>query len=68
MVTVLGAGERSSSILGGWVQQANGDLVKALRFYRLRPNDDENYANASQNMALAVEMASRAATEIPRRA
>jgi hypothetical protein len=66
VVTGLGAGGRSSSILGGWVRQANGDVVKALRFYRLRPNDDENYANTGQNMALAVEMARQAATEIPR--
>jgi hypothetical protein len=31
---------------------------------RLRPNDDENYANPEQNQALAVQMATRAARKL----
>jgi hypothetical protein len=65
IVTGLGAGGRSSSILESWVRKANGNLVRGLLLYRLRPNDDDNYVNTSQNMALAVEMATQAASEIP---
>jgi hypothetical protein len=31
----------------------------------MRPNDDDNYVDAKQNRALAVEMATQAAREIP---
>ncbi len=43
----------------------DGDLAKALLLYRMRPNNDSNYASAEQNRALAVEMATRAAKELP---
>jgi len=46
------------------VRGANGDLVKGLLLYKMRPNDDDNYVNSKQNQALAVEMATQAAKAI----
>lgn len=65
IVTALGAGERSASILQKQVREANGNLVKALLLYKMRPNDDDNFADGEQNQVLAVEMARQAALEIP---
>jgi flavorubredoxin len=63
IITALGAGERSASIIQKQVREANGNLVKALLLYKMRPND--NYVDGEQNRALAVEMARQAAMEIP---
>ena len=38
---------------------------EALLLYRMRPNDDENHVNSRQNRALAVQMATQAAKQIP---
>jgi flavorubredoxin len=65
IITALGAGERSSAIMGRLVREANGELVNALLLYKMRPNDDDNYVNSKQNRALAVEMATQAAKDIP---
>ncbi|MDH4135340.1 MAG: hypothetical protein OEW09_01290 [Anaerolineae bacterium] len=65
IITALGAGERSTSIVEKQVREANGDLVNALLLYKMRPNDDDNYVDSKQNQALAVEMATQAAKEIP---
>ncbi len=65
IITGLGAGGRSSAIMQRLVRAANGDLLKALVLYRLRPNDDEKYVNGEQNRALAVEMATQAGREMP---
>jgi flavorubredoxin len=64
IVTGLGAGERSSKVLQGKVRDAHGYLVKSLTLYRMRPNDDDNYADGKQNQALAVEMAKQAARSL----
>jgi hypothetical protein len=64
IITGLGAGGRSNSIMQKMVRQANGVVLKALLLYRLRPNDDDNYVNGEQNRTLAVEMATQAAGEI----
>lgn len=65
IITALGAGERSTSIMEKQVREANGDLVNALLLYKMRPNDDDNYVDSQQNQALAVEMATQAAEEVP---
>lgn len=65
IITALGAGERSTAIMESLVREANGDLVNGLLLYKMRPNDDDNYVNGKQNQALAVEMATQAAKEIP---
>ncbi len=65
IITALGAGERSTAIMENLVRQANGDLVRALLLYKSRPNDDDNFVDGEQNQTLAVEMATRAAQEIP---
>ncbi len=65
IITALGAGERSTSIMEKQVREANGDLVNALLLYKMRPNDDNNYVDSKQNQALAVEMATQAAKEVP---
>jgi flavorubredoxin len=65
IITALGSGERSTAIMENLVREANGDLVKALLLYKMRPNDDDNYVNSKQNQALAVEIAAQAAKEIP---
>ena len=65
IITALGAGERSASIMESLVREANGDLVNGLLLYKMRPNDDDNYVDGNQNKALAVEMATQAAREIP---
>jgi flavorubredoxin len=64
IITGLGAGERSSAIMQDLVRGANGDLVKGLLYFRMRPNDEDNLVDAQQNRALAVEMATRAAQDI----
>ena len=64
IITGLGAGGRSRAALERQVREANGHLVKALLLYRMRPNDEENYVDSKQNQALAVEMATRAASEL----
>lgn len=64
IITALGSGERSAAIMERLVWEANGDLVKALTLYKLRPNDEDNYVDAAQNQDRAVEMAIEAATEI----
>ena len=64
IITALGAGERSASLMQKQVRDANGDLVKALLMYKMRPNDDDNFVDREQNQALAVEMAIQAALEI----
>jgi hypothetical protein len=65
IITALGAGDRSASIMQGQVREANGNLVKALLLYKRRPNDDDNFIDGEQNQALAVQMARQAALEIP---
>jgi flavorubredoxin len=65
IITALGAGEHSTSIIEKQVREANGDLVKPLLLYKMRPNDDDNYVDSQQNQALAVEMATQAAKEVP---
>ena len=65
IVTAAGAGERASSALQTQVREANGELVHALLLNRMRPNDDDNFVDARQNRALAVEMATRSAKQIP---
>lgn len=65
IITAMGAGNRSTSIMESLVREANGDLVKSLLLYKMRPNDDDNYVNGKQNRALAVEMATRAAKDVP---
>jgi flavorubredoxin len=65
ITTGMGAGKRSSSIMERLVREANGDLVKSLLLYKIRPNNDNRYVNGKQNRALAVEIATQAAKEIP---
>ncbi len=65
IITALGSGERSTAIMESLVREANGDLVKALLLYKLRPNDDNQNVNSEQNRAIAVKMATQAAKEIP---
>lgn len=65
IITAMGSGERSTSIMEKQVREANGDLVNALLLYTMRPNDDDNYVDGKQNQALAVKMAIQAAKEIP---
>jgi hypothetical protein len=64
ITTGLGSGGRSSKVLQEYVRDAHGSLVEALTFYRLRPNDDDNYANGAQNRALAVERAEESARSL----
>jgi hypothetical protein len=64
IVTGLGAGERSAKALRGDVRKAHGSLVKSLTFYRMQPNDDDNYADGKQNRALAVELAKQVAQSL----
>ena len=64
IITGLGAGGRSSKALQGAVRKAHGSLVKSLLLYRMRPNDDDNYADGRQNRALAVEMAEQVARSL----
>lgn len=65
IITGLGMGERSASIMANLVRKANGDLVTNLLLYRMRLNDDDNFVDGAQNRALAAEMATEAAREIP---
>ena len=65
IITAMGAGERSSAIMDRLVRDANGDLVCSLFLYWMRPNDDDRHVDGAQNRALAVEMATEAAKEIP---
>ena len=64
IITGLGAAERSSADIQKRVRDANGTLVKALLLYKARPNDESQQLDATQNRALAVEMATRAAIEV----
>lgn len=64
IITGLGAGGRSSAILREKVCDAHGRLVKSLILYRMRPNDDDDYADGRQNRALAIEMAKQAARSL----
>jgi hypothetical protein len=64
IITGLGAGERSANVLQRKVRDAHGSLVKSLTLYRMRPNDDDNYSDGKHNRALAVEMATQAASEL----
>lgn len=66
IISGMGAGERSASVMEKLIREANGNLVKGLLFYWMRPNDDDNYVNTDQNKALAVELAKQAGKEIPR--
>jgi len=59
IITGMGAGGRSNSIMEKDVRAANGDLVKALLLYTIRPNEDLHGVND------AVEIATRAAKDIP---
>ena len=59
IITSMGVGERSISIMDQDVREANGDLVKSLILYTLRPNEDLYGIND------AVEIATQAAKDIP---
>jgi flavorubredoxin len=59
IITSMGAGERSVFIMDQDVREANGDLVKSLILYTMRPNEDLYGIND------AVEIATQAAKEIP---
>lgn len=58
IITAMGAGGRSISIMEKQVREANGDLVKSLILYTVRPNEDLYGIND------AVEIATQAAREI----
>jgi len=59
IITAMGMGGRSTSIMEQLVQKANGDLVKALLLYTIRPNEDLYGIND------AVEIVTQVAKEIP---
>jgi flavorubredoxin len=59
IITAMGAGGRSISIMEKDVREANGDLVKSLILYTMRPNEDLYGIND------AAEIATQAAKEIP---
>jgi hypothetical protein len=59
IITAMGLGGRSISIMEQDVREANGDLVKSLLLYTMRPNEDLYGIND------AVEIATQAAREIP---
>jgi flavorubredoxin len=59
IITAMGLGERSISVMEQQVREANGDLVKSLILYTMRPNEDLYGIND------AVEIATQAAKEIP---
>jgi len=59
IITAMGLGGRSISIMEKDVREANGDLVKSLLLYTLRPNEDLYGIND------AVEIATEAARVIP---
>lgn len=59
IITAMGAGERSISIMEQEVREANGELVKSLILYTMRPNEELYGIND------AVEIATQAAKEIP---
>ena len=59
IITAMGAGKRSISIMDQRVQDANGDLVDSLLLYTLRPNEDLHDINDAE------EIATRAAKTIP---
>jgi hypothetical protein len=63
-ITGLGAAEGSSAKMQELVRARNGNIVRALLLYKMRPNDDDNYVNTEQNKTLAVEMATQAAKEV----
>lgn len=59
IITAMGAGKRSISIMDQRVQDANGDLVDSLLLYTLRPNEDLHGINDAEKIA------TRAAKTIP---
>jgi flavorubredoxin len=59
IVTAMGAGERSASVMEKQIQEANGDLVKALLLFTMRPNEDLYGINDAE------EIATQAGKEIP---
>jgi hypothetical protein len=61
IVTGFGSTGRSKSILEKLVQEANGELVNSLTFFKLRPNDEED---PRPNREVAMEMATRAGATI----
>ena len=61
IVTGFGSTGRSKSILEKLVQEANGELVNSLTFFKLRPNDEED---PRPNREVAMEMATRAGAAI----
>ena len=65
VITAMGAGERSAAVMERQVREAHGELVESLLLYWMRPNDDDNYVDVSQNRDLAVELAAQAARRIP---
>lgn len=65
IITGMGAGRASSDKMQRDVREAHGDLLRALLFYRMAPNDEDNYEGAAQNQALAVEMAMQAGRDVP---
>jgi flavodoxin len=58
IITGWGEGERSSAIMQEDVRRANGELVKSLLLYSIRPNEDLHGINDAE------EIATRAAKEI----
>ena len=64
IITAMGAGQRSTAIMERRVREANGNLVRALLLYWMRPNDDDNHVDTRQNKALAVAMATEAAKQV----
>ncbi len=65
IITAMGAGHRSIAMMERLIRKANGNLLKSLLLYKIRPNDENNYMNGKQNRALAVEIAKQAVKEIP---
>jgi flavorubredoxin len=59
IITAMGLGGRSISIMDQDVREANGDLVKSLILYTMRPNEDLYGIND------AVEIVTQAAKEVP---
>jgi hypothetical protein len=64
IITAMGVGQRSTAVMERRVREANGNLVRALLLYWMRPNDDDNYVDTPQNKALAAAMATEAAKQI----
>ncbi len=54
IVTAMGAGERSDAILQQAVHEANGNLVKSLLLYTIRPNEDLYGINDAEEIATSA--------------